>query len=85
MRADEQYLHDSILHAGAQIVAGYQEIMPTFAGQISEQEVIELIAYIQSLEAGDLPPRVEDYPPPVRTEKFNDDVKQLPGAEVPKL
>jgi cytochrome c oxidase subunit 2 len=83
--ADEQYLHDSILHAGAQIVAGYQEIMPTFAGQISEQEVIPLIAYIQSLRYGELPPRVEDYPPPVRIENFNEDVKQLPGAEVPKL
>ncbi len=83
--ADEQYLHDSILHAGAQIVAGYQEIMPTFAGQISEEEVVRLIAFIQSLHTGDMPRRVEGYPPPVRIEDSKQEVKQLPGAEGPKL
>ncbi len=83
--ADEQYLHESILHAGSQIVAGYQEIMPTFAGQIGEEEVIQLIAYIQSLRVGDLPRRVEAYPPPVRIDKSDEQFKKLPGAEVPKL
>jgi cytochrome c oxidase subunit II len=82
--ADEEYLRESILHAGAQIVAGYQEIMPTFAGQISEEEVIQLISYIQSLQSGDTPVRVEDYPPPLRTEEL-EDAEPLPGAEVPDL
>jgi cytochrome c oxidase subunit 2 len=86
LTADEQYLHDSILHAGAQVVAGYQEIMPTFEGLISEEEVIQLIAYIQSLEGGELPTRVEDYPPPVRTEDLPQKDHPLPaGAEVPDL
>ena len=38
--------------------------MPTFQGQVSEEEIIALIAFIQSLKRGETPPRVEDYPPP---------------------
>lgn len=48
-RADEQYLHDSILLPAKQIVAGYAPIMPSYQGQISEEEVLELIAYLKSL------------------------------------
>jgi cytochrome c oxidase subunit 2 len=47
--ADEQYIRDSILLPNKQIAAGFQSIMPTFQGQISEQEVNALIAYIKSL------------------------------------
>ena len=38
--------------------------MPPFEGQISEEEVIALIAFLQSLERGGTPQRVDDYPPP---------------------
>ncbi len=79
--ADEQYLRESILHAGVKIVAGYENIMPTFAGQISEEEVIALIGYLKSLAAGETPTRVEDFPPPLRIEPSNADDKRLPGAE----
>jgi cytochrome c oxidase subunit 2 len=47
--ADEQYLHDSILLAQKQIVAGYQPVMPTYQGQLSEEEVMQLIAYLKNL------------------------------------
>ncbi len=47
--ADEQYLHDSILLPQKQIVAGYPSIMPTYEGQLSEDEVMQLVAYIKSL------------------------------------
>ncbi len=80
--ADEQYLRESILHAGARIVAGYENIMPTFAGQIGEDEVIALIAYIESLAPGATPARVEEFPPPVRVESTDDKARRLPGAEV---
>ena len=53
-------MRESILHPSAKIVAGYRDIMPTFEGQISEEEVIALIAFIQSLQAGQTPRRVED-------------------------
>jgi cytochrome c oxidase subunit II len=79
--ADEEYLRESILRAGAKIVAGYENIMPTFAGQLGEEEVIALVAYIKSLEPGATPSRVEDFPPPVRTESQDEETKKLPGAE----
>lgn len=47
--ADDQYLHDSILLPNKQITAGYEPKMPTFQGQISEEEIMQLIAYIKSL------------------------------------
>lgn len=65
--ADENYIRQSILYPSADIVAGWQNIMPTFKGQISEEEIIAIIAFIQSLKPGGTPPRVETYPPPTKT------------------
>ena len=47
--ADEQYIHDSILQPQKQIVKGYTPIMPSFQNQVSEEEIMALIAYIKSL------------------------------------
>jgi cytochrome c oxidase subunit 2 len=47
--ADEQYLRESILFPNAKIVQGFQPIMPSFQGQVSEEEVDQLIAYIKTL------------------------------------
>ncbi|MDR3402359.1 MAG: cytochrome c oxidase subunit II [Chthoniobacter sp.] len=48
--ADEQYIHDSILQPRKDIVAGYPDnIMPTYQGQLGEEEVMQLIAYIKAL------------------------------------
>jgi len=49
--ADEPYLRTSILIPYKDIVAGYTAIMPTFQGQVSEEQVLQLIAYIKSLNA----------------------------------
>lgn len=46
---DEAYTRESILRPRAKIVAGYQALMPTFQGLVSEEGVIQLIAYIRSL------------------------------------
>lgn len=48
--ADESYIRQSILDPNANIVAGYEAIMPTFQGQISEESIIQITAYIQSLK-----------------------------------
>jgi cytochrome c oxidase subunit II len=50
--ADRQYVMDSILLPKKQIVAGYPPVMPSFAGQIGEEDLIKLIAYIESLSPG---------------------------------
>ena len=49
--ADENYLRESIVAPRAKIVAGYQPIMPTYKGLISEEGLLQLIAYIKSLSA----------------------------------
>lgn len=50
--ADIQYIRDSILDPHVQIVAGYSPIMPTFQGQIDEQELFQLVEYITALGQG---------------------------------
>ncbi len=50
--ADDNYLRRSILNSQAQIVDGYPPVMPTFKGQISEEQVMQLISFIQSLKNG---------------------------------
>jgi cytochrome c oxidase subunit II len=47
--ADEGYIRESILMPQAKIVAGFQPIMPTFKGQVSEEGILQIIAYIKSL------------------------------------
>jgi cytochrome c oxidase subunit 2 len=47
--ADEEYLRQSILKPQADIVAGYEPLMPSFEGQLTENEIIDLIEYIKSL------------------------------------
>ena len=53
--ADERYLHDSIVDPGREVVAGYEPIMPSFAGQIGEEDIVKLVAYIKSLAPGERP------------------------------
>jgi len=48
--ADEAYVRESILSPAAKVVAGYQPVMPTYLGQASEEQLIALIAYIESLQ-----------------------------------
>ena len=47
--ADENYLRESILNPNAKIVSGFKPIMPTFQGQVSEENLAALVAYIKSL------------------------------------
>ena len=47
--ADERYVRDSILDPKAQVAAGYAPVMPTFAGQIGEDDLAKLVAYVESI------------------------------------
>jgi cytochrome c oxidase subunit 2 len=49
--ADEAYLRESILRPNERLTAGYQPIMPTYAGQVSEEDVMSLVAFLVSLHA----------------------------------
>ena len=46
---DEEYLRESIMTPGLKVVQGYAPLMPTFANQLSEDDINNLIAYIKSL------------------------------------
>jgi cytochrome c oxidase subunit 2 len=46
--ADENYLRESILDPGAKIVKGFPNLMPSFRGQVTEDGLLQLIAYIRS-------------------------------------
>lgn len=61
--ADEAYIRDSILNPGTNVVEGYQPIMPTFKGQVTEEQLVSLVAYIKSL-SGDAPGTTPSAAPP---------------------
>ena len=46
---DDEYIRESILHPGAKVVAGFQPAMPTFQGLVTEEQLLQLIAYVKSL------------------------------------
>ena len=63
--ADEDYIRESILYPSEQIVEGYTALMPTFKGQVTEEQLLQLIAYIKSLSSagGKQPSKPATYPP----------------------
>jgi len=48
-RADEAYLRESIMNPQAKIVNGFGPIMPSFQGQVNEEQLLQVVAYIKSL------------------------------------
>ncbi|MBS0208352.1 MAG: cytochrome c oxidase subunit II [Planctomycetes bacterium] len=47
--ADDNYLRESILQPAAKVVVGYQPLMPSFDGQLNEEQLLQLLAYLKSL------------------------------------
>jgi len=72
--ADESYIRESIVMPNAKTVAGFQPIMPTFQGLISEEGLLQLVAYVKSLSKVAPPPG--GVAPPVK--------ESAPEREVPK-
>jgi cytochrome c oxidase subunit 2 len=56
MTADESYIRESIVTPAAKVVAGYQPIMPTYQGLVTEEGIMQLIAYIQTIGASPIGP-----------------------------
>ncbi|MEX2214733.1 MAG: cytochrome c oxidase subunit II [Phycisphaeraceae bacterium] len=46
---DENYIRDSILYPAKQVVAGYDNVMPSFQGRLKDDEIAAIIAFIKSL------------------------------------
>jgi cytochrome c oxidase subunit II len=56
--ADESYIRDSILLPAKDIAAGYTNDMPSFQGRITEEQLLEVVAYIRSI-GNEAPPPAE--------------------------
>jgi cytochrome c oxidase subunit 2 len=52
---DEAYIRESILNPQAKIVRGFPGVMPSFRGQLTEEQILALIAYIKSLSPAPAP------------------------------
>lgn len=50
---DENYIRESLLDPQAKIVGGYEGVMPTYQGRLSDQEITFIIAFIKSLGGED--------------------------------
>jgi cytochrome c oxidase subunit II len=46
---DESYVRESVLDPNAKIAKGFPPLMPSFRGQVSEEQMLDLIAYIKSI------------------------------------
>ena len=46
---DESLIRDAIISPNSVHLPNYQPIMPTFKGQVNEEQVLQLIAYVKSL------------------------------------
>ena len=56
MVADEAYIRESIVQPQAKVVDGFQPVMPPFQGMVTEEQLLQLIAYVKSLQGhGALP------------------------------
>ena len=51
-KADDWYIRDSIVNPNHQIVDGYQPLMPSYKGRLSEEQILQLVAYIKTLGVG---------------------------------
>lgn len=49
--ADDNYIRESILEPKAKVVAGYAPVMPTFKGQLSDDDIASIIEYLKTLSA----------------------------------
>jgi cytochrome c oxidase subunit 2 len=47
---DEEYLRRSILEPQADIVAGFQPVMPTYSGTLTPEDIDALVAFIKAQE-----------------------------------
>jgi cytochrome c oxidase subunit 2 len=68
---DEAYIRESIVNPQAKIVAGYQPLMPTFQGLVTEEQLLQLVAYLRSLSTpgGGAPSSTPAQPPASETKK----------------
>jgi cytochrome c oxidase subunit II len=82
--ADENYIRQKLITPGATIPAGFQPIMPSFAGRLSEQDILNLIAYIKSIgPTSSVPQRQPVLPVPSVVVAYPSPSSEPPGGANP--
>ncbi|PYP84662.1 MAG: cytochrome c oxidase subunit II [Candidatus Angelobacter sp. Gp1-AA117] len=89
--ADDNYIRESILNPNAKIVSGFQPIMPTFQGVVSEEGLLQIIAYIKSmgeqqgqpLNNRSTPTQIRDSEVPNIQQQMKQNSKQKPSGKQP--
>jgi cytochrome c oxidase subunit 2 len=56
LTVDAPYIRESILQPSAKIVKGFNNVMPSFQGQLDDEKINDIIAYIQTLSDKYVPP-----------------------------
>jgi cytochrome c oxidase subunit II len=79
--ADDAYIRRSILDPMAEVTAGWPPIMPSYRGQISEENLFRLIAYIRSLGETPRPGVAAPMPAPVTEPPEPDTAPDLASPE----
>lgn len=51
--ADENYIRESILEPQERVLPGYPPVMPSYAGELDEEQLIQLVAYLKALSVED--------------------------------
>ena len=64
LTADESYVRESIENPQAKIVTGFGPIMPTFQGQVTPEQLIQLMSFIKSLQVTGAPAAAAPGPKP---------------------
>jgi len=89
--ADDNYIRESILNPNAKVVSGFQPVMPTFQGVVSEEGLLQIIAYIKSLgeQGGEplnnrsTPTQIRDSEVPGIQQQMQQNSKQRPSGKQP--
>jgi len=71
VKVDEAYIRESILTPLAKVVKGFPPAMPTFGGQLTEEQVMSLVAYVKSLSNAAPPAAAAPAPAPAPTAAAN--------------
>ncbi|HEY2785661.1 MAG TPA: cytochrome c oxidase subunit II [Fimbriiglobus sp.] len=69
---NDDYIRESIRNPMAKVHEGWKPIMPAFpVSQLTEEELLQVMAFVKGLRAGETPSRVEHTPPQIGANPLN--------------
>lgn len=80
--ADTAYLRESIIKPSEKLNEKFQQVMPSYEGEFSEEQLLQLIGYIKSLTPG---PNPGAEPAPTRANTPTATAEPLPRGAAPSL